>query len=87
MSLAGQLERVEERRHHDDGGAVLVVVEDGDVELLLQPVLDLEAARRGDVLEVDPAEAGRDRLHGRDDLVRIGGVEADREGVDVRRTP
>ena len=56
MPLAGQLDRVQQRGHHDDRGAVLVVVEDRDVELLLQPVLDLEAARRGDVLEVDAAE-------------------------------
>ena len=41
---------------HDHGGAVLVVVEYGDVELLAQAALDLEAARRGDVLEVDAAE-------------------------------
>ena len=53
---AGQLDRVQQRRHHDHRGAVLVVVEDGDVELLLEPLLDLEAARRGDVLEVDAAE-------------------------------
>ena len=76
-------ERVEQRRHHDHGGAVLVVVEDRDVELLLEAVLDLEAARRGDVLEVDAAEAGRDRLHRRDDLVRVLRVEADRERVDA----
>ena len=82
-ALAGDLERVEERRHHDHRGAVLVVVEDRDVELRLQPVLDLEAARGGDVLEVDAAEAGRDRLHRRDDLVDVLGVEADRERVDA----
>ena len=60
-ALAGELEGVEQRGEHDDRGAVLVVVEDGDVELGLQPLLDLEAARRGDVLEVDAAEAGGDR--------------------------
>ena len=43
--LAGDLQRVEERRHHHHGGAVLVVVEDRDVQLRLQAVLDLEAAR------------------------------------------
>jgi hypothetical protein len=83
-ALARHLQRVEERRHHDHGGAVLVVVEDRDVELLLEPLLDLEAARRGDVLEVDPPEARRDRLYGGDDLVRVVGVEADRERVHVR---
>ena len=48
-----------------------------------QPGLDLEAARRRDVLEVDPREHRRDRLDGADDLLGVGGVEADREGVDV----
>ena len=45
--------------------------------------LDLEAARRGDVLEVDAAEAGSDRLDRRDDRVGILRVEADRPGVDA----
>ena len=47
-----------QRGEHDDRRPVLVVVEDRDVELLVQPALDLEAARRRDVLEVDAAEAG-----------------------------
>ncbi len=81
--LADDLQRVEERRHHDDRGAVLVVVEDRDVERLLEPVLDLEAARRGDVLEVDAAEGRRHELDGLHDLVGVLGVEADREGVDA----
>ena len=55
--LPGQGQRVEQRGQHHDRGAVLVIVEHGDVELGLQPVLDLEAARRRDVLEVDAAEA------------------------------
>ena len=53
-------QRVDQRGEHDDRGAVLVVVEDRDVERLLEALLDLEAARRGDVLEVDAAE-GRGR--------------------------
>jgi hypothetical protein len=62
----------------------LVVVEDGDVDLAAEPVLDLEAARGGDVLEVDAAEARRDQLHRLDDLVGVVGVERDREGIDLR---
>ena len=50
---------------------------------LAQPGLDLEAARRGDVLEVDAGEDRGDGLDGADDLLGVGGVEADREGVDV----
>ncbi len=81
--LADDPERVEQRRGDHDRGAVLVVVEDRDVEACLQPPLDLEAARRRDVLEVDPAEAGRDRAHRGDDLVRVGRREADRPGIDA----
>ena len=44
-ALVDDLQRVEQGGQHDHRGAVLVVVEDGDVELLLEPVLDLEAAR------------------------------------------
>ena len=53
-------QRVLERRQRDDRRAVLVVVEDGDVEQLLERLLDLERTRCGDVFEVDPAE-GRAR--------------------------
>jgi hypothetical protein len=45
--------------------------------------LDLEAARRGDVLEVDAAEGRGDRLDRADDLVGIRRRETDREGVDA----
>ena len=72
-----------QRGQRDDRGAVLVVVEDRDVEPLLEPLLDLEAARRRDVLEVDAAEARREPDDGLDDLVDVGGVQADRHGVDA----
>ena len=81
--LADHPQRVQQRRQHDDRGAVLVVVEDRDVERLLQPPLDLEAARRRDVLEVDAAERRRDALDDPHDLVDVGRVQAQREGVDA----
>ena len=62
---------------------MLVVVEDGDVEFGLEALLDLEAAGRRDVLEVDAAEGGRHQFHGVNDLLGVVGREADREGVDV----
>jgi hypothetical protein len=43
-------------REGDHGGAVLVVVENRDVALFLEFALDLKAAGRRDVLEVDAAE-------------------------------
>ena len=72
-----------ERCEHADRGAVLVVVEHGNVELGLQALFHLEAAGSRDVLEVDAAEAGRDRLHRRHDLVGILRRERDREGINV----
>ena len=80
---AGERERALEGGERDDRGAVLVVVEDRDVEPLLEPLLDLEAPRCGDVLEVDPAEARGEPDDGLDDLVGVGGVEADRDRVDA----
>jgi hypothetical protein len=81
--LAGEPHRVLQRGEHDDRGAVLVVVEHRDVQPLLEPLLDLEAARSGDVLEVDATEARREPHDRLDDLVDIGRVEADRDGVDA----
>ena len=82
-SLPTTLQRVEQGGEDHDRGAVLVVVEDGDVEAGAQPALDLEAARRRDVLEVDAGEHRGDQLDGADDLVDVLRVEADREGVDA----
>ena len=85
--LADDPQRVLEGGEGDDGGAVLVVVEDGDVEQRPQPLLDLEARRRGDVLEVDAAEAGGDALDRLDDGVdpRLGEVSRARRGRSGRR--
>ena len=55
----GELQRVDQAGRGDDRGAVLVVVEDRDVHQLAQALLDDEAFRRLDVLEVDAAEGRR----------------------------
>src|SRR6185369_3366876 len=78
-----QLERVDHGPQHHHRGAVLVVVEHGDVEIALQTLLDLEAARRRDVLEVDAAEDRGQRLHDHHDLVDVLGGQADGERVDA----
>ena len=82
-TLVDDLEGVQQRRQHDDRRAVLVVVEHRDVQQLAQPPLDLEAARRRDVLEVDAAEDRRDRLDDQDDLLDVLRVQAERERVDA----
>ena len=81
--LVDDAERVDQRGQDHDGGSVLVVVEDRDVQLAAQALFDLEAAGRRDVLEVDAAEAGGDRLHDGHDLVDVLRRETDREGVDA----
>ncbi|GAA2780562.1 hypothetical protein GCM10020219_060120 [Nonomuraea dietziae] len=82
-ALVDHAQGVGQGGEHADRGAVLVVVEDGDVEQVSEPGLDLEAARRGDVLQVDAAEAGRDGADDGDDLVDVLGVEADGPRVDA----
>ena len=49
----------------------------------LQPLLDLEALRRLDVLEVDAAEGRLEQLDGADELLGIVGGDLDVEDVDV----
>ncbi|MPM87049.1 hypothetical protein SDC9_134142 [bioreactor metagenome] len=44
--FAGYFQRVDQAGDHHDGRAVLVIVKYGDVQLRLQPPLDLKAARR-----------------------------------------
>jgi hypothetical protein len=73
---------LDQRRQHDDRGAVLIIVEDRNLQLGAEPLLDLEAARRRDVLQVDSAVHRGDRLHDLDDLVRVLGIQADRPSVD-----
>ena len=50
---------------------MLVVVHHGDVEALLQTILDIEALRRLDVLEVDTAKGGGDTLNSLAELLWI----------------
>ena len=81
--LVDELEAVGETGKGHHRRAVLVIVEDRDVETFLQRVLDGEARRCGDVLEVDATEGRGDSLDGLDDLVGFFRVEADRETIDA----
>src|SRR5581483_8312171 len=76
--------RVDQAGGGDDRGAVLVVVEDGNVEQLAQALLDDEAFRRLDVLEIDAAERLADVAHAVNELIDILRVDLDVEGIDVR---
>ncbi len=62
---------------------MLIIVEDGDVEHLLKTTLDLEALRRFDVLEVDPAEGRGESSADRHHLIDGRRLNAHRVGVDI----
>ena len=76
------MHRVDERCRGDDRRSVLVVVHDRNVQLLDEPPFDLETFGSFYVFEIDPAEGGGDSLDGGDELLRIGRIDLDVEGVD-----
>ena len=80
---AGQEAGVDQARGGDDRGAVLVVVEDRDVHPLLQRLLDDEAVGRGDILEVDPAEARLEQFDRVDEALAVLGRDLDVDRIDV----
>ena len=82
-ALAGEFQRVRHRSADDDRRAVLVVVEDRDAHAGLQPLLDLEAFRRLDVLEIDAAEGRLERRDHLDELVDVLLGDLDVEDVDA----
>src|SRR5699024_9962760 len=79
--LTNDFEGVDQGCQHHDGRAVLVIVEDRDVQLLTQPALHLEAARGGDVFQVDAAIGRSDGLDRAYQLVGVGGVQRYRPGI------
>ena len=80
---AGEVAGVDQPGGADDRGAVLVVVHDRDVHALAKGLLDDEAFRGGDVLEVDAAEARLHQSDRLDELVGILGIELDVDRIDV----
>ena len=79
----GQVQRIDQARGRDDRGAVLVVMEHRNVEQFAQALLDDEAFRRLDVLEIDAAPALAEELDAIDELVRVLGVHFEIDRVDV----
>ena len=60
---------------------MLVVVEDGDIELSLQALLNLETLRCGNVLEINCAKAWCDCLNRSDNLLWLVHVQYDWYGI------
>ena len=81
--LADHLHRIFQSCCRDDGCTVLVVVHYGDVECLLQALLDVKALRRLDVFEVDASEGGSNALYGLTEFLGILLCHLDVEHVDT----
>ena len=79
----GQMAGVDQAGGGDDRGAVLVVVEDRNVHPLAQRLLDDEAVGRGNILEVDAAEARLEQFDRIDEPLRVLGLHLDVDRVDV----
>jgi len=84
--LAHNLAAVHQACGSNDGGSVLVVVENGNIALLDQLLLDLEALRSLDVLEVHTTEGRGHGLYHGDDLIRVLLIQLDVEHVDVGKS-
>jgi hypothetical protein len=80
---ARDVKRVQDAGRNDDGGAVLIVMEHRDVHDLAQPLLDHEAFRGLDVLQIDAAERRAEQAHAVDEFVHVLGRDLQVEGVDV----
>ncbi len=74
---------VDQRRKYDDRSAVLIVMHHRDVERFDQPAFDFEAARCGDIFEIDAAENRGDAYDGLDYLVDVFRIETHRPRVDL----
>ena len=79
----GQVAGIDQTGGGDDRGAMLVVMEHRDVHPFLQRLLDQEAFGRGDVFEIDAAEARLHQRDGIDERLAVLGVQFDVDRIDV----
>ena len=80
--FALNFKRIDESCARDDGCAVLVVVHHRNVAFLFQATFDFKTFRCFDVLKVDAAESGGNRLNGSDKLFGVFFVELNVEAVE-----
>ena len=81
QGFAGDLGGVDQCGRDHNGGAVLIVVEDRNIAALFQLLLDLKAAGRSNILQVDTAKGAADVVHRLHKFVHILGAHAQGEGV------
>ncbi len=68
---SGQIQRIHQAGRRNDRGAVLIVVEHRNVEQLPQSLLDDEAFRGANILEIDTAPALAEQFDAIDDLTGL----------------
>ncbi|MDF2664097.1 MAG: hypothetical protein K0Q94_6888, partial [Paenibacillus sp.] len=78
-----ELERADQSGIQDDRGTVLIVVKYRNVQLLLQPFFDFEAARGRYIFQIDAAECRGDRFDCSNNFFRILRIETYRKRVDI----
>ena len=81
--LPGHLHGVNEGCRHDHSRTVLIVMEYQNVALLLQLLLDLEAAGCRNVLQVHAAEGACQKGNGIHDGVHVLGADAEGNGIHI----
>ena len=81
--LASHFEGILQTGCRDDGSTVLVIVHDRDVKVLLQALLDIEALRCLDVLQVDTTECRSNTLNCFAEFLRVFLCQFDIENVDA----
>ena len=64
---------------------MLIVVEDRDIALFLELSLDLKAAGRRDILQIDAAEAAGDQVDRLDKFIHILCLHAKGKGIDAAK--
>jgi len=64
---------------------VLIVVKDRNVADFFEPALDLKAAGRADILQIDPAKRPGDQINRAYNLIHVLGTHADRKSVYIRK--
>ena len=65
---------------------MLIVMKDRNIAFFLQPALDFKTARRGDILQINPAEAAGDQFYRTHQLVGILAFDAQRNRVYVGKS-
>src|SRR5262249_23557509 len=77
------LKRIEQTGNYNNRCPVLIIMKHRNVQLIRQPALNFEAARRADILQVDAAKNRTHRLDRSNNFLRILRIKADGKSIDA----